>query len=253
MVIGGPTAPECPDIIRVMVNNTCDIGASGLQFKDGYINRNIVNTGTALLPSLTFLGDLDTGLYNSGTNQVAITTDGVARLFITSTNIQPSLNIHSNGGLIPSSPAFSFLGSTTTGLYSPAVNEVALCASSAEILRLNTTEIKASTTLNMQSNEIKALQVAKAWCETKQTSLGTQFNVDSINQNATGDFTLKFTNAMVDDTYNVQLTTYYDGNVYVAQYYDKLTSEFKMHFTLQTALGPVDADPTFWSVVVFGV
>lgn len=252
MVIGGPTAPECPDMIRVMVNNTCDIGTSALVFKDGYISRTLLGTGTNALPSLAFAGDLDTGLYNSGANQVAIATGGTARLFITSTNIQPNLNIVSNGGIIPSSPAYSFLGSTTTGLYSPAVNEVALCSSSSEILRLNTSEIKASTTLNMQSNEIKALQVAKAWCETKQTSLGTQFNVDSISQNATGDFHLKFTNAMVDDTYNIQLTTYYDGNVYVAQYYNKAVDSFDMHFTQQTAVGPVDADPTFWSVVVFG-
>ena len=199
MVIGGPSAPECPDVIRTMVNNTCDLGSSSIKYKDAYLTRAIVAQGTALLPSLTFDGDTNTGIYNSSADVLGLVVGGT------------------------------------------------------EQLTINTSQIISNTTLNMQSNEIKALQVSKAWCETKQTSLGTQFNVDSISQNATGDFTLKFTNAMVDDTYNVQLTTYYDGNVYVAQYYDKLTSEFKMHFTQQTALRPVDADPTFWRVVVFGV
>jgi hypothetical protein len=44
----------------------------------------IIASGTAAAPSLAILADLDTGLFSSGANQVAVATDGTQRLLIDS-------------------------------------------------------------------------------------------------------------------------------------------------------------------------
>ena len=46
------------------------------------ITSGVFDDGTAAAPSITFTGDLDTGIYSPGANQVAISTNGTGRLFI---------------------------------------------------------------------------------------------------------------------------------------------------------------------------
>jgi hypothetical protein len=77
-------------------------------------------SGTALVPSITFDSDLDTGIYNPAGNQIGFTTAGVQRLVINSSG-------QVSGGLgSATTPAFSFLSDTNTGIYSPGADQVAV-------------------------------------------------------------------------------------------------------------------------------
>ena len=77
-------------------------------------------SGTALVPSITFDSDLDTGIYNPAGNQIGFTTAGVQRLVINSSG-------QVSGGLgSATTPAFSFLTDPNTGIYSPGADQVAV-------------------------------------------------------------------------------------------------------------------------------
>lgn len=74
-------------------------------------------SGSAAVPSITFDSDLDTGIYNSGANQVSITTAGTERLRITSAGLvgigtsTPQLSIGAVGGNV-----LHLAGAGTTGV-----------------------------------------------------------------------------------------------------------------------------------------
>ena len=65
---------------------------------DGIISSS---AGAAATPSITFTGDLNTGIYSPGADQVAISTNGTGRLFIDSngriTNVGTGLQINYGG------------------------------------------------------------------------------------------------------------------------------------------------------------
>jgi hypothetical protein len=44
-------------------------------------------SGTASAPSVTFLGDSNTGIYSPGANQVAVATNGAGRLFVDASGV----------------------------------------------------------------------------------------------------------------------------------------------------------------------
>jgi hypothetical protein len=83
-------------------------------------------SGTALVPSITFDSDLDTGIYNPAGNQIGFTTAGVQRLVINSSG-------QVSGGLgSATTPAFSFLSDPNTGIYSPGADQVAVATNGAQ-------------------------------------------------------------------------------------------------------------------------
>jgi len=48
------------------------------------LTSGVFESGTAANPSITFVGDLDSGIYSSAANEVAISTSGTGRLFVDS-------------------------------------------------------------------------------------------------------------------------------------------------------------------------
>lgn len=78
-------------------------------------------SGTAAIPSITFDSDLDTGIYNSGPNQVSVTTSGTERLRIDSAGQIESVSLGT-----AATPAFSFTTDPNTGIYSPGADELAI-------------------------------------------------------------------------------------------------------------------------------
>ena len=77
--------------------------------------------GTAAAPSLTFTGDLNTGIYSPGADRVAITTGGTGRLFVdASGNVgvgtgSPAESLHTTGNIRFS--LAGFLGEVGAGPY----------------------------------------------------------------------------------------------------------------------------------------
>jgi len=58
--------------------------------------RHRFTSGTAVLPSITFTDDTDTGFFSSGAGQIGITTDGVESVKVTRT----SLSLNADGASI---------------------------------------------------------------------------------------------------------------------------------------------------------
>ena len=82
----------------------------------------VLPSGSASAPTIAFTGDIDTGIYSPGANQVAISTGGTGRLFVDSSGnvgIRRSapdndLSIGSTGSLAQDANSF-YIGSNFTG------------------------------------------------------------------------------------------------------------------------------------------
>jgi sporulation protein YlmC with PRC-barrel domain len=77
-------------------------------------------TGSASVPSITFEGDVDTGIYNIANNELGFTTGGVLKSSINSAGQYLALTGSASG------PIYSFIGDTNTGLFSPGADQIGL-------------------------------------------------------------------------------------------------------------------------------
>jgi hypothetical protein len=72
--------------------------------------------GTEALPSITFAGDPDTGVWHPGTNAIGFSAGGVNRFTIDTTDISATLPLRlGDGGNV--SPSYAFSSSTNTGMF----------------------------------------------------------------------------------------------------------------------------------------
>ena len=85
----GVTAISSGVIVNADVNASAAI--AGTKISPDFGSQTVVTTGVfshplgaAATPSITFTGDLNTGIYSPGADQVAVATNGTGRLFITS-------------------------------------------------------------------------------------------------------------------------------------------------------------------------
>jgi hypothetical protein len=74
----------------------------------------VVPLASAATPSLTFTGDLDSGVFSPGANQVAVATNGTGRLFISSTGL---VGIGTSSPGAPLNVRFDNAGTTTVALF----------------------------------------------------------------------------------------------------------------------------------------
>ena len=95
----------------------------------------VVPLASAATPSLTFTGDLDTGVFSPGANQVAVATNGVARLTTSTTAVSSSLAIDHPLGAV-GTPSITFTGDLNTGFYSPAADTLAAVTAGSNRLHI---------------------------------------------------------------------------------------------------------------------
>ena len=108
-----------------------------LKLDGGTLTGALASTlGTAALPSLTFTGDTNTGIYSPGADQIAISTGGTARLTTTTTGITSALAVDVPLGAV-GTPSITFTGDTNTGIYSPAADTLAFVEGGVEALRID--------------------------------------------------------------------------------------------------------------------
>ena len=104
--------------------------------------------GTAALPSITNIGDTNTGIYFSAADEVSITTGGTRRLQINSTGhtITGALSVSSTGtftGIVDFSagavgtPSITTTGDLNTGIWFPAADTIAFSTGGSERLRIS--------------------------------------------------------------------------------------------------------------------
>jgi hypothetical protein len=90
--------------------------------------------GTAAAPTYSFTGDLNTGIYSPGADQVAIATNGVVRFTTSTTAFTGTLPWQGQNGSA-ATPAFSFSGDTNTGIYSTGIaDQIAIGTNGTERL-----------------------------------------------------------------------------------------------------------------------
>lgn len=102
-------ANQAYNAINFVANSVQTAALSG----DG---RWLVADGTAALPSYSFTGDSDTGIYRSTTNTLALATGGTQRVTLDTTSLASTLPFYAPNGSI-SAPAYTFSSDTNTGIY----------------------------------------------------------------------------------------------------------------------------------------
>lgn len=95
------------------------LGTPGVSVPDG--GTLAFGAGTALLPSISILGDPDTGFYQPTVDQIAFTAGGVARLVFGADGLTG--NVRANAGT-SGAPSLAFATDTDTGFYLPAANTI---------------------------------------------------------------------------------------------------------------------------------
>lgn len=112
--------------------------------------------GTAALPSITNIGDIDTGIYFSAADEVSITTGGTRRLQINSTGhtITGALSVSSTGtfgGAVDfpagavGTPSLTTTGDLNTGMWFPAADTIAFSTAGSERLRISSAGLTSVT------------------------------------------------------------------------------------------------------------
>lgn len=79
------------------------------------------NLGSAAAPTITFIGDSNTGLFSPGADQVSVTTGGTERFRFSATGELQSVSLGT-----AAAPVVTFTTDLDTGLYSSGANELAI-------------------------------------------------------------------------------------------------------------------------------
>jgi hypothetical protein len=98
----------------------------------GTFTSGVFASGSATNPSISFVGDNNTGIYASAADQVSITTSGTERL-----RIDPAGQIESVSLGTATAPAYSFTTDPNTGIYSPDADQIAISTSGTERVRVD--------------------------------------------------------------------------------------------------------------------
>jgi hypothetical protein len=96
--------------------------------------------GTAALPSITFTGDTNTGIFSPAADQVGISTGGVVRLTVTTAQFTGTLPFRGQNGTV-GAPAYSFSGDTNTGMYWVSADVLALATNGVQRLSVSNTAV----------------------------------------------------------------------------------------------------------------
>lgn len=92
-------------------------------------------SGSASAPGIAFTGNLNTGIYSPGADQVGISAGGTLRLSISTTAVSSALAINYPLGAV-GTPSITFTGDLNTGFWSPAADTVAVSTSGSERARV---------------------------------------------------------------------------------------------------------------------
>lgn len=93
--------------------------------------------GNNAAPSASFTGDLDTGMYSSGADNIDWATGGTNRANLNSTAWTTTVPHYAPAGAV-GAPAFSFSGDTNTGAYSVAADTFGIATNGALIVEWTT-------------------------------------------------------------------------------------------------------------------
>ena len=93
---------------------------------------------TAALPSFSWTGDINTGIYQPAADQIGISTGGTSRFVVSTSAITSTLPIRNAVGSA-AAPTYSTSGDTNTGIYFPAADTIGFAEGGVEALRITST------------------------------------------------------------------------------------------------------------------
>ena len=137
---GNATAIAAGVIVNADVNASAAI--AGTKISPDFGAQTIVTTGVhsaalgaAATPSITFTGDLDTGVFSPGADQLAVATNGTQRLTVDTAATTSTLPVVHPLGAV-GTPSITFTGDLNTGIYSPAADTLALVTAGNNTLHI---------------------------------------------------------------------------------------------------------------------
>jgi hypothetical protein len=126
----------------VGINNsapTQELDVTGDIYASGY---HLAGNGTLAGPSYSFGADVNTGIYRPGAEQLALVTNGIARMTVVTSSITTTLPIQGPNGT-QTGPAYTFTGDVNTGIYSPGADQLGFVVGGASSMTITTTQITA--------------------------------------------------------------------------------------------------------------
>jgi hypothetical protein len=109
----------------------------------GYViaaDRMSVPVGTALLPSIAFTGDLNTGIWSISADNISFSTGGGERLRLASTQFYSIVPVRTDAGAA-GSPSYSANSDTNTGTFFPGADRWAVSTGGTQRFEVSTTAI----------------------------------------------------------------------------------------------------------------
>ena len=187
-------------------------------------------SGTAANPSITFIGDTNTGIYSPSADTIAFVEGGTEAIRLNSTGnvlVGTTTGVAGNrftvvgggtqlSGGTTAQEGFRFQriagAATITGINNDnnAYNDIALYTSGSEGARLTTGN---NFQFNSGYGSVATAYGCRAWVNfngTGTVAIRASGNVSSITDNGTGQYTVNFTTAMPDANYSVTTST--DGS-----------------------------------------
>ena len=137
---------------------TTYIGTDNLIIRNVDTNKLKTADGAVGLPSITFTGDVNTGIFHPATDTIAFATNGVEKMRIDAGGVETTSNFSGNrliaGEGTAIAPSITFTGDGDTGIFHPTPNTMAFAANGVEKMRIEASG--AETTGNFTGNRLVA-------------------------------------------------------------------------------------------------
>ena len=153
------------------------------------------STGLTLIPS----NNVNINLTNSN---VTLTNAN-----ITTANITGVATFSTGSAALPS---ITTAGDPDTGIYFPSANTIGFTRGGVEVGRFDSNSANANFQFNSGYGSVAIAYACRAWVNFNGTgtiAIRASGNVSSITDNGTGDYTVNFTTAIIDDKYAALITT----------------------------------------------
>ena len=120
---------------------TTYIGTDNLIIRNVDTNKLKTADGAVGLPSITFTGDVNTGIFHPATDTIAFATNGVEKMRIDAGGVETTSNFSGNrliaGEGTAIAPSITFTGDGNTGIFHPLEATIAFCENGVEVMRIN--------------------------------------------------------------------------------------------------------------------
>jgi hypothetical protein len=144
--------------------------------------------GAVGTPSITFTGDLNTGVYSPGADQVAISTNGTQRLTVDTAATTSTLPVVHPLGAV-GTPSITFTGDLNTGIYSPAADTIAFVEGGAEAMRIDSSgRVGIGTTSPSVKFEVSGAASSNPEIRVVDGTVNTQWYASNVGECVFGTF-----------------------------------------------------------------